>query len=182
MNTMRDEAIGAFNAFVTAQQALPGEAALSLVLFDHEYTLSYEAQPLADVTLLDKQSYVPRGTTALLDALGKSIDDAGKRFANMPEAERPNQVIFCILTDGLENASKTYSHADVAAKIKHQREIYTWEFVFLAANQDAFAEGNRLNIPANTTFAYSATKEGTQAAFGLMDDAVRKLRSRPNKS
>lgn len=182
MNNLRDEAIGAFNAFVTAQQALPSEATLSLVLFDHEYTLCYEAQPLDNVQHLDKQSYVPRGTTALMDALGKSIDDTGKRFANMSEAERPNQVIFCVLTDGRENASQSYTQADVAARIKHQRETYNWEFVFLAANQDAFAEGSRLNISSATTFAYNATKEGTKAAFGLMDDAVRKLRSRPDKS
>ena len=177
MKSMQEEAIGAFNAFLEQQKELPDEASMTLVLFDNEYLKPYEALPLSDVKPLDNQSFVPRGTTALLDAVGRSIDDAGRRFAAMPENERPAQVIVCILTDGKENASSDYTQARVADMIKHQREKYSWAFVFLAANQDAFETGASLNIPAAHTHNYQATGEGTKVAFRKMSASVSKLRS-----
>src|SRR5258708_24059358 len=106
MNAMKEEAIGGINAFLESQQKLPGEARLTLVLFDHEYIVAHDGVPIKDVPPLDKHSYVPRGTTALLDAIGRTINTIGERLDRTPEPDRPGKVIVAILTDGLENASQ----------------------------------------------------------------------------
>ena len=176
MKAMKDEAIGAFNAFLDEQKQLEGEAKLSLVLFDHEYLKVYEAINLQEASELTDETFQPRGTTALFDAVGRAIDDAGSRFAALPETERPEQVIVCILTDGVENASSDYSLARVAEMIKLQQEVYSWSFVFLAANQDAFAAGAQLNIHASSTVSFVASKDGTKQAFKAMSARVKNLR------
>lgn len=177
MQSMQLEAIGAFNAFLEQQKALPDAAMLSLILFDHEYEAVYLSRALHDSPPLDESSYQPRGTTALLDAIGRSIDDISSRHEKLSSSEQPAQVIVCILTDGLENASQDYTQERIASMIR-QKQAAKWEFVFLAANQDAFQTGARLNIAAANTFNYQATEAGTQAAFAKMSDSVRSIRSR----
>lgn len=124
MGAIRSDAIGGFNTFLRDQQQESGTARMTLVLFDHEYEIRYDAVPLQEVEPLDTTTYVPRGTTALLDAVGRTIDDVGKRLADTDESERPAQVIIAILTDGLENASSDYSWERVSKMIEHQREKY----------------------------------------------------------
>jgi uncharacterized protein YegL len=109
MESMRLEAIGGFNAFLASHQKAAGEAKLTLVLFDHEYIVTHDGRPVKEVPALDPRTYVPRGTTALLDASGRTINTIGERLDKMPEAERPGKVIVSILTDGLENASQEFS-------------------------------------------------------------------------
>src|SRR5690606_5309014 len=144
MYDIRREAIGGFNAFVAAQRTEPGTAELSLVLFDHEYALVLENVDIQNVPRLDEVTYQPRGTTALLDAIGTSVDTLGKRLAGLPEERRPEQVIVAILTDGLENASQRYTSERIANMIQHQREKYSWDFIFLGANQDAILTAQKL--------------------------------------
>jgi len=91
MNTMKDEAIGGINAFLESQQKLPGEARLTLVLFDHEYIVVHDGVPIKEVPPLDNHSYVPRGTTALLDAFGRTINTIGERLNKTPEQDRPGK-------------------------------------------------------------------------------------------
>ena len=119
MQSILDDAIGGFNTFLAAQQRQPGEAKLSLILFDHEYQVVHQAVDIQQVEPLNQDTYVPRGSTALLDAVGKTIDAVGERLAATAESERPSQVIVSILTDGYENASQTYSKPKVAEMIKH---------------------------------------------------------------
>ena len=109
MQSILDDAIGGFNTFLAAQQRQPGEAKLSLILFDHEYQVVQQAVDIQQVEPLNQDTYVPRGSTALLDAVGKTIDAVGERLAATAESERPSQVIISILTDGYENARQTYS-------------------------------------------------------------------------
>jgi uncharacterized protein YegL len=161
MDAIRTETIGGFNAFVEAQRQEQGIARLTLVLFDHEYLLIHQNIDLREVPPLTAENYVPRGTTAMLDAIGRTMDEIGKRLANTPENERPAKVIICILTDGLENASQHYNRSQIAERIRHQQEKYAWEFVFLAANQDAVATGAGLSIPATDSLSFSATSSGT---------------------
>jgi uncharacterized protein YegL len=104
MGTMAKEAIGGFNAFLEEQKKLPGEAKLTLALFDHQYSLVCNGKDIKDVEPLDDKTYVPRGTTALLDAIGRTIDDVGSRLSATTEAERPSKILVAILTDGQENA------------------------------------------------------------------------------
>ncbi len=91
MNAMKEEAIGGINAFLESQQKLPGEAWLTLVLFDHQYIVTHDGVPIRDVPPLDSHSYVPRGTTALLDAIGRTINTIGERLDRTPEPDRPGE-------------------------------------------------------------------------------------------
>jgi hypothetical protein len=99
MGSIRDDAIGGFNTFLAEQKKLPGEATLTYIQFDTEYEVVHENAPLNDVPPIDETVYVPRGSTALLDAVGRTIDATGKRLANMPEEHRPETVIVAILEE-----------------------------------------------------------------------------------
>lgn len=178
MDCKRNEAIGGFNAFLESQKKLPGEARLTLVLFDNEYLLSCDGANLQDVPTLNEETYVPRGTTALLDAIGKTIVTVGERLCKTPEPERPEKVIVAILTDGLENASQKYDRKQIHAMIRHQREVYSWEFLFLAANQDAITEGASIGIQAQDAVHFDATQAGAPIAFSRMSDRVAEQRKR----
>lgn len=104
---------------------------------------------------------VPRGSTALLDAVGRAITETGSRLAAMKETERPSLVIFVIVTDGQENSSRTFTREKIREMIQHQRTVYKWPFTFLAANQDAFAEAASLGIDPSGAANWAADKIGT---------------------
>lgn len=176
MQDVRSDAIGGFNSFIEEQKKVPGEATLTVVLFNDDYEFLHRGVALESVKL-DEENYVPSSNTALLDAIGRTIDDVGNRLSNTPESDRPGKVILTILTDGLENASTEYTRDRINEMIKHQREKYSWEFVFLAANQDAFAEGASMGIPSDTTMAFAATPEGTEGAWSDTSRTVSRLRT-----
>jgi len=177
MQAIRSDAIGGFNAFLAAQQGDPVPARLTLVLFDHEYLVPYQNEAIEDVSPLDETTYVPRGTTALLDAIGRTIDDADARLDASPEAERSGKVIVSILTDGLENASRDYTRDRAASMIKQHQEERGWEFIFLAANQDAIQEGASLSIGRQDVRAFAASGLGVRAVFSdLSDEVLRRKR------
>lgn len=155
MEAIRDDAIGGFNAFLDAQRAEPGEARLTFVQFDGQYEVLFDDMALAHVPPLTRETFVPRGATALFDALGRTLDTVGERLAATPEAERPAKVVVVVVTDGQENASRTYTREQVFARITHQRSVYGWEFVFLAANQDAIAGAVALGMDAADGVAFS---------------------------
>ena len=177
MQSILDDAIGGFNTFLAAQQRQPGEAKLSLILFDHEYQVVHQAVDIQQVEPLNQDTYVPRGSTALLDAVGKTIDAVGERLAATAESERPSQVIVSILTDGYENASQTYSKPKVAEMIKHQTEKYSWAFEFQAANMDAFAAAKELSIAPDRVVQFEATGEGVREAFVQQSQRISAMRS-----
>jgi len=177
MQSMVEPAIAGFNRFLREQQAAPGEARLTLVLFDDEYLVPVDAQPIATVAALTTATYVPRAMTALLDAIGRTIDALGERLAALPEPVRPAKVIVTILTDGLENASTRYSADRLAAMIAHQTEIYGWEFLFLGANQDAIAAAARLGIGGENAATYQHSAGGYAAAMGVLSGRVLRRRS-----
>jgi uncharacterized protein YegL len=165
MSSMAVEAIGGINGFLDSQQKLPGDARLTLVLFDHEYLVMYDGCPLKDVPPLNDHTYVPRGCTALLDAIGRTINTIGERLDKTPEAERPGKVIIAILTDGLENASQEFSPEQIRLMIEHQREKYAWEFIYLGANQDAIMVGERMGIASGCAVKFDEAPGGTATAF-----------------
>jgi hypothetical protein len=164
MEVCATAAIEGFNAFLKEQQKLEGIAKLTLVLFDNEYLVPVSSGPVQEVMPLDQSSYEPRNTTALLDAMGKTIDELGERLAQMPEAARPGQVIVTVLTDGLENASEKYTWKEVSSRIKRQTEDYKWNFFFLGANQDAIATAAQLSIAAANAATYGGDAAGTVAS------------------
>jgi hypothetical protein len=176
MGSVAGAAIEGFNHFLHAQQAAPGQARLTLVLFDDEYLMPAASWPVAEVLPLDRTTYVPRNSTALLDAIGRTIDELGARLAALPDAERPGKVIIAILTDGLENASQRYTWGDVAARIRHQTQVYQWEFLFLGANQDAIATAAQLQIATTNAASFRSDAIGhrsSSAAIGRKMAAMR---------
>jgi uncharacterized protein YegL len=172
MNAMKEEAIGGINAFLESQRKLPGEARLTLVLFDHEYIVAHDGVPIRDVPPLNEHTYVPRGTTALLDAVGRTINTIGERLDKTPEPERPAKVIIAILTDGLENASQEFKRKQILKMIKHQREVYSWEFLFLGANQDAIKAGSEIGIAPGCAVTFSEAPGGTAQVFAAVSQSI----------
>ena len=157
MQSIREDAEGGVNSFIKEQAKQPGDALLTLVQFDTEYEFVYKAVPVKQVT-----DYVltPRGSTALLDAVGKAINETGERFAKMPEEDRPGLVIIVILTDGQENSSKEFAKAQIKEMIERQQSQFNWHFTFLGANQDAFAEAGGIGINATSSANYAPDKVG----------------------
>jgi len=168
MTFIVDDAIGGLNTFIKEQKEIPGEANVTIVLFDHEYKFDYENVPIADVKEYDHKTYVPRGSTALLDAIGRTVATVGERLLFTKAEEQPEKVIVFILTDGLENASKEYTKRRINEVINHQRDVYKWEFIFLAANQDAMKEGVAMGINKGDTQAFDHTGKGIGTAYSTL--------------
>jgi uncharacterized protein YegL len=157
MGSVQDATIEGLNGFIKQQQSLKDvEATVTLVQFDDKYEVNYDFRPLKDVVPLNKATYQPRGSTALLDAIAKTIDATGKALAALPESLRPSKVIFVIQTDGYENASREFTRNQVFDLISHQRDKYLWEFLFLGAGQDAIATAALYGIASKSSLSYTA--------------------------
>lgn len=134
MASQADDAIGGFNTFIASQKALPSKATFSLILFDDKYEQPYDFTPIAMVKELDHKTFVPRGGTALLDAVGRAIGETGEKLAGMPEVDRPGRVMVAVLTDGEENQSRRFSASEVKSMIEHQQKKYAWQITFLSSD------------------------------------------------
>lgn len=178
MQSIRSDAIGGFNAFLEEQQRHPDDALFTLVTFNGDYEVVHNAVPIACAQPLTKETYVPDGSTALYDAVGVTIDDIGKRLAAMREEDRPGKIIVAILTDGEENASHRYTREQIASMIRHQQEVYKWEFVFLAANQDAITAAASIAIHAKDTLSFVADGAGIHAAYNTLSADITMRRKR----
>lgn len=166
MQAVKTDTEGGLAAFLDAQHDAPGSTTVSLYQFDDRYQAVYENTPLDKVPAFTLQ---PRGTTALLDAVGRTITTLGEQLAAMPEDDRANEVIVVILTDGHENASVEYTLSQVKDLITRQQDTYGWKFVFLGADQDAFAAGGSMGIGRATTLSYSGTRtEASLTSAGRM--------------
>lgn len=164
MQPHTEAAVASFNEFLREQQEVDGIARITLVLFDDRYEVPFNNLPVSEVTCLDQETYNPRGTTALLDAIGKTIKNFRKRIKTLPKKHHPDQVIFAIFTDGLENASRNYSWKDIADKIRKRQKNDGWEFLFLAAGQDAIATAAQMSI-----YAHNAASVDSGNRFMMRD-------------
>lgn len=171
MASCRVQAQAGLNGFIEKQKFVPGEARVTLVQFDGAYEVVHAGRPLREVPPF---TLVPRGKTALYDAVGRTINEVGARLAATPEADRPGLVAFAILTDGLENASREFTAARVSAMIDHQRTKYNWQFTYLGANQDAFAVADAMAIPRMATANYAAPN--ANQAFGCVAKNIGRMR------
>jgi hypothetical protein len=142
-----------FDELIAKHRSLPGEAVVTLSMFDDQYDHVYANVPIADVP---KLTLVPRNMTAMLDAIGRFITEIGEHLASQDESDRPGTVLCLIMTDGLENASKEWSYDSVKALITQQRDQYNWSFVFLGANIDAVDVGTRIGVPKSTAMTYNS--------------------------
>lgn len=177
MASIAGDVIGGLNTFIRAQAQVEGEACFTLVQFDDKYEVVHAHVPVQDVPPLTDQTYVPRGSTALLDAIGRTIVATGARLAMMAEADRPQVVVFAVQTDGLENASHEFTRQQVFDMIRHQEANYAWQFVFLAADQDAIAEGGRMGFAAARALDYDKDSGDVAALYSVMSRKVGDVRS-----
>ena len=179
MASIANDAIGGFNTFLQAQQDDVAPSRMTLVLFDDQYEVPHASVPVAEIPALNAHTFVPRGSTALLDAIGRSIRDLEKRLLNLPKAELPDKVIIAILTDGEENSSREWTYARLSDLIQVCRDQRKWEFLFIAANQDAIASAGRISIAAHDAVNFQSTPASTRQAFGRLNQEVMQRKSRP---
>ena len=176
MGGLETDTIGGYNSLLSRQREEPGEATVTTVLFDDQYELLHDRIDLRGIVPITAREYYVRGSTALLDAIGKTIrkiDNAQKHTA--PEM-RADKVLFVITTDGHENASREYSAAQVKAMISEQKEKYGWEFLFLGANIDAVRTAGSFGIAPNRAVNYHADSRGTRLNYEVVSQAVSCMR------
>ena len=176
MQPLQEPAIAGYNTFIKSQLDVPGDARLTLVLFDDEYLTPHQALPIQDVPELTAATYIPRGSTALLDAIGRTIKDTSARIDRLSAAEQPGKVIIAIFTDGQENASHEYTAAHISDLIRLHRNDKGWEFLFLAANQDAIATATAMNMEVRTSGNVSSSAAGYRSSGSATSRKVRSLR------
>jgi uncharacterized protein YegL len=173
MQVCKDDMEGGLNALIEQQAQEPGSAELSLAQFDTEYEVLCDFVPLANAP---KYTLMPRGGTALLDAMARFIIQVGEQLAALPENDRPGTVIIHIITDGMENSSREWTDKSrVKELVEHQKHTYGWKFIFLGANMDAVAEGYSLGIDKDASLTWSP--DNARGAYALSGGYVSAVRS-----
>jgi uncharacterized protein YegL len=174
MSSVAKDVTSGFNNFIKTQKELPGECTLSLIQFDNEYRVNYNFVPIVNVANLE---FMPRGSTALYDAIGRAIIDTGNTLSNSPVFMRPEKILVIVHTDGEKNSSKEYSKAKIGEMIKHQEEKYNWKFSFIGTNFDVMGEGSDLGFRRGNTKAYDNNSQGINVMYASLSNAVRSCRS-----
>ena len=175
MHNLIDDTIGGFNSVIEEQREGDGEVYVTTVLFsDYNKTL-HDHINIKEVPLMTTKEYRVSGCTALLDAIGSTVDNIGIRLANTAEDDRPSKIMVFIITDGQENASHEYSKKRIKEMIEHQTDVYNWSFIFIGANMDAVSEGRDIGITLSAT--YSATSDGTYSTYAAIDGAINSARA-----
>ena len=171
------DTIGGFNAMLDKQKAQAGECRITTVLFDHRYELLHDRTDIRAVRPITAREYRVGGSTALLDALGKTIHKIATAQKNTSEPFRAKRVMFVIITDGEENASREYAAKEVKEAIRRQKSRYGWEFIFLGANIDAVETAGRFGIDAGRAANYVPDSQGTALNFRAMSETVSAFRA-----
>lgn len=178
MRAVADDTIGGFNTFLKKQQeSKEGKCLMTYCQFDNEYEVVHEALPIEQMKPLDHETFSPRGSTALFDAVGQTIDNVGQRLQNTPEEKRPGNVVMVIMTDGHENSSSSkYKGNRLKEMVKHQADVYDWTFVFLGQNIDSFAQGAEMGFSQSSSNMYlgdmSAGGAGMRRGYAAVSEAV----------
>lgn len=179
MRSIAKDTIGGLNTFLETQKKVPGSATFTLIQFDGQnpYEVMENAVNIQVAKDLTPLTFIPRGNTPLLDSLGTAITKAGERLSLMREEDRPDQVIFVVITDGEENASEEYTKDMIKSMIECQTHIYKWEFVFLAANQDAIQTGGAMGFQASKSMTYGANPFDVKNVFDSFTSNVSAYRN-----
>jgi len=176
MMSIIDDAIGGFNSFLKSQQDLDGdEARISIVMFDDQYDMIHKSVPITEVQAFTRETYVPRGCTALNDAIGRTIMGIGEIFTKRDDSEKPEKVIFVILTDGAENTSTEYTQDQIKALVKQQEDEWKWEFIFLSSDINAFQQGASLGFTRSSKLGKSGNS--CKHAYCATSDAISSYRT-----
>jgi len=182
MDSIKAGTLEGVNAFLDQQKKENSDypVRFSLTLFSTKIEARHSSIPVTEVPSLNDTTYLPDGGTALLDAIGITIDSLGKRLAETLEAERPAKVIVAIMTDGEENSSRVFTWDQINEKIKHQTEVYKWEFLFMGANQDAIANASRINISVESSTNYYQQDGSAKHVLRAMSASVRYSKRAPS--
>ncbi len=177
MNTVRDATIKGYNDFINEQRRVLGECNITLILFDTKQNLVYDFTDIRNAPPLNHEDYRPNGDTALLDAIGDTVDRVGARLRSLPENKRPSKVIFTVMTDGEENSSKWFNKDRVNRMVTHQTEKYSWEFVFLGCEQRAIRDAYLYGFNPQSTLHYTHSGAGYTRGFATLNTAVTNSRT-----
>ena len=177
MAGLEKDTIGGFNSMLTKQKSEAGQCRVTTVLFDNRYTLLHDRIDIRAVSPITEKEYFVGGSTALLDAIGRSIKKIADVQRSTAEEYRAEKVIFIIITDGEENSSREFSADAVKKLISTEKEQYGWEFLFLGANIDAVETAGRFGINADRAAEYVPDKRGTALNYAVMSEAVSEFRS-----
>ena len=178
MDVLRKTTIKSFNEFIQSQKKEEGKTVVDVFQFAHSTKRIVNSLDISTINEKLMSDYVCSGSTAMYDAICTAIDTLGKEFAAMPEQERPANVLVAILTDGMENASRQFNCQDVKKRIRHQAEKYSWDFMFLAANQDAVLSGGELGISAADCVGFEMNMEAMACNCLMMADRAAQMRKR----
>ncbi|MDD3074732.1 MAG: hypothetical protein PHS56_09975 [Eubacteriales bacterium] len=176
MSGLEQDTIGGYNAMLEKQKALDGEALITTVLFDNNYELLHDRIDLRAVSPITEKEYFVGGTTALLDAIGVTINKIANAHKHTAEDYRADKVLFIITTDGMENASREYDYNKIKAMVERQKNKYGWEFIFLGANIDAVDVAGRFGIAPDRAQNYHGDSEGTSLNFKVTAQAIASYR------
>jgi len=181
MSSVLNDTIGGFNQFLKNQKEVKGEATITLVQFSDNYNILMDMAPLADAEDLTIKNYVPEGYTALLDAIGRTINRVEGQIDDKPKKQRPEKVVFVIITDGEENRSKEFNREQIMKMIDSHRTEKKWEFVFIGANQDSIKAGGSIGVRAGSTLDYMSNSQGINTMYCTLTKGMTSYRSKSAK-
>lgn len=176
MSGLESDTIGGYNSMLSKQKKEEGEAIITTVLFDDEYELLHDRISIKGVDSITDKEYFVRGTTALLDAIGKTLNKIINVQRNTAENEKAENIMFVIITDGMENSSYEYNYDKIKNMIEHQKNKYGWEFIFLGANIDSVATAEHFGIDKDRAADYKADSKGTLLNYEVISETVSSLR------
>lgn len=176
MSGLEEDTIGGFNSMLNKQKREVGDALVTTVLFDNDYELLHDRLNIKKIKAITNREYYVRGSTALLDAIGATINKIGKALSDTKEEDRPDKVIFVIITDGMENSSTEYSLSKIKEMIDHQKNKYSWDFMFLGANIDALKTASDFGIDEDRAANFISDSEGTKLNYKVVSEAVSSFR------
>lgn len=177
MSGLESDTIGGYNSMLEKQKKEEGQAIITTVLFDDQYELLHDRVNIKGITPITDNEYYVRGTTALLDAIGLSISKIINVQKHTLREERAAKVMFVIITDGYENASREFTYEKVRQMIEYQKDKYSWEFIFLGANIDAVATAEQFGISEDRASNFNADSEGVSLNYEVISDIVTELRA-----
>ena len=172
MYGLEKDTIGGFNSMLGKQKNQDGDAFVTTVLFDHEYKIVHDRLAVNEVPEMTANDYQVRGSTALIDAIGKTIRHIANIHKYARKEDVPENTIFVIITDGMENASREFTSDKVKTMVEHEKQKYGWEFIFLGANIDAVETAKHFGIESNRAVNYNCDSQGTAINYEVVSDAV----------
>lgn len=178
MAGLEDDTVGGFNAFVEKQKKTEGEAVLSAVLFSNDSEVIYDRVDIQKIKPMTDAQYRAGGCTALLDAIGGAVHHIKNVHKYAREEDRPAKTVFVITTDGMENASRSYTYEEVQKLVRHEQEKHGWEFLFLGANMDAIAAAKSFGIREDRAVRYKRDPVGTALNYDVVSGAVSGFRGK----